>query len=429
MNRTAEAALPRGWYYGWNVVAATIVSQVAANGLTYNAFSLFVHDWSKDLRAPISQLQLAVAGMALVAALGSPIIGSLADRYPARKLFATGLVGIGIFYVAISMATSAWQVIALYGLLVPIALGLCTSVTANPLITRWFTRRLGLALGLSSFGVGMAGVLLPPIIAALLPEVGWRAIWRVGGIFVALVVMPLVVLVIRDRPAERDGLHYLTEDSVASHHPGHHASTARGQQAQHGLGWRQVIARKNFWLLVFIYLPIMAGYGGIGQNLVPYVTSHGLSPLAAGQLLSVLSLSHIAAALVLGLLSDRFGNRLPLAGLAVTVAAGAAALALATGLPAIALGCVLVGFGGGVFTLLAAAMAVEFGASDMGRAFGMGMFFIPLASLTPFAVARAQESTGSYGPALFCLMAIVLLSAVLSLFLFRERARITAIAT
>jgi hypothetical protein len=55
-----DVARPRGWYHGWNIVAVCIVSQVAANGLTYNAFSLFLRDWSRELHAPISRLQLAV---------------------------------------------------------------------------------------------------------------------------------------------------------------------------------------------------------------------------------------------------------------------------------------------------------------------------------------------------------------------------------
>jgi MFS family permease len=412
MYRIAEATIPRGWYYGWNIVAVTILAQVAANGLTYNAFSLFVHQWSTDLHAPISQLQLAVAAMALVCALAAPVIGTFADKYPARRLLGCGLAGIGLFYLAVSMATAAWQVIALYGLLVPVALGLSTSVVANPLISRWFTRRLGLAIGLSSFGMGMAGVLLPPVIAAVLPWLGWRMIWRVGGLCVALLVMPLVVLLTRDRPTEREGLHYLTDDG-----------SARYSHAQHAMGtlsWREVMTRRNFWLLVFIYLPIMAVYGGVGQNLAPYATSHGLSEQTAGQLLSVLSLSHLVATLTLGMLSDRFGNRLPLVSLAALVAVGAVVLSFGASLPTIVVGCVLVGFGGGVFTLLAAGMAVEFGASGVGRAFGMAMFFIPLGSLSPFAIAKAQENTGSYAPALLGMTTLVIVSGLFSL-LLRER--------
>jgi MFS transporter, OFA family, oxalate/formate antiporter len=417
MNRIAAEALPRSrYYYGWNIVAVCILSQIAANGLTYNAFSLFVHDWSTDLQAPISKLQLPLAGMALVCALISPTIGVLADKFPARRLFACGLVGMGVFYIAVSFTTAAWQLIALYGLLVPVALTLCTAITANALISRWFVRRLGLALGLSSFGIGMAGVLLPPLIAALLPEFGWRAIWRVGGLLVVLVVMPLVTLVLRDRATEREGLHYLTDDGSARRHHGH------GGGGESQIRWREVVTRRNFWLLVFIYLPLMAASGGVAQNLAPYASSHGLSQLAAGQLLSVLSFSHLAATLVAGVVSDRFGNRIPLICLAVLVALGEAVLAFATGMPGIALGCALVGLGTGVFTLLAAAMAAEFGASGVGRAFGMAMFFIPLASLTPFVVAKVKENTGSYTGALLGIMVAVVLSGILSLFV-RERRR------
>jgi MFS family permease len=169
-----DVARPRGWYHGWNIVAVCIVSQVAANGLTYNAFSLFLRDWSRELHAPISRLQLAVAVMVLLAALISPVVGALADKYPARRLFACGLLGMSLFYLAVSMATAAWQLLTLYGLLAPLSLTLSTAIPANALISRWFVRRLGLALGLSAFGIGMAGVLLPPVVAVILPTVGWR---------------------------------------------------------------------------------------------------------------------------------------------------------------------------------------------------------------------------------------------------------------
>jgi MFS family permease len=415
MTQSAGSVRQRGWYHGWNIVAVCVLSQVAANGLTYNAYSLFLRDWSAELHAPVSQLQLPIAGMALVAALLSPMVGVLADKYPARRLFGWGLIGIAIFYVAISAVTAPWQLVALYALLAPLALCLSTAVTANALISRWFVRRLGLALGLSAFGIGMAGVLLPPLIAALLPTAGWRMIWRGGGLVVALLVLPLVVSVVRNRPTGGDGNYYLSSDAKSS---SHHAHAATGSP----LGWREVAARKNFWLLLAIYLPMMALYGGCAQNLGPYAASHGFSQQTAGVLLSILSFSHVIATLVFGLLSDRFGNRLPFAGLAVVMVTGAAILAFGAGFPAVAVGCALVGLGGGLFTLLAAAIAVEFGGEAVGRAFGLCMFFIPLTALAPFAVARTQESTGSYVPALMGLAALVIVSGGLSL-LLRERRR------
>lgn len=412
----AEGARARGWYHGWNIVAICILSQVAANGLTYNTFSLFLPGWSTELQTPVSRLQLPVAAMSLVAALLAPMVGTLADKYPARRLFGFGLAGMAIFYLAISQATAAWQLLTLYAFLAPLALCLATAITANALISRWFVRRLGLALGLSAFGIGVAGVILPPVIAALLPKFGWRLIWQGGAAVIALLVLPLVVSFARNRPGSDEGRYYLSSDGQAPRPHGHGAGGA-GQ-----LSWRVVASRRNFWLLVAIYIPMLALYGGCSQNLAPYAVHHGFSQQSAGALLSVLSFSHVVATLVFGLLSDRFGNRLPFVGLAVIMVSGAVILAFGAALPVLALGCALVGLGGGLFTLLAAAIAAEFGAEGVGRAFGLCMLFIPITSLAPYIVAKTQESTGSYAPSLLGLAVPVVIAGGLSL-LLRERRR------
>jgi MFS family permease len=420
MTQSASPGSSRGWYHGWNITAVCILSQVAANGLTYNAYSLFLRDWSAELHAPISQLQLPVAAMALVAALIAPFVGSLADRYPARRLLGWGLLGIATFYAAISFVQQAWQILALYGLLVPLALCLSTAITANALISRWFVRRIGLALGLSAFGIGMAGVLLPPVIAAMLPHVGWRGVWRDGGLIVAVLVLPVVVWVARNRPTAAEGAYYLSTDTELGKPQGHGAHGHGAKSSQ--LGWREVISRRNFWLLVGIYLPMMALNGGVGQNLAPFTVNHGLSQQTAGVLISILSFAHVVATLGFGLLSDRFGNRIPFAGLAIVMVGGAVILAFGSGFPLLAAGCILIGLGGGLFTLLAAAIATEFGADGMGRAFGLCMLFVPVTAFAPFGIAKSQELTGSYATALLTLGALVLVSAILSL-LLRERGR------
>lgn len=405
---------PGPWYYGWNIVAVCILSQVACNGLTYNAYSLFLHSWSTDLHEKISMLQLPIAGMGLMCAVTSPFIGAFVDKVPPRRIFTFGLLGMALFMLGISLAQTTWQIIALYGLLVPLALGCATAMPANALISRWFVKRRGVALGLSAFGIGMAGVVLPPIIAKAMPLVGWRAIWQAGAAVTALVVLPLVVLTIRNQPTEREGLHYLAADGAPAA-PSHHGHGGASQ-----MSWKDVLQRKTFWLLIAVFLPIMAINGGVGQNLAPYAASHGFTQEDAGMLISALSLAHLVATLGLGVLSDRFGNRLPFAGLAVVVAIGAVVLAFGHSLPMAFVGSALIGLGGGWATLLAAAIAVEFGAEGFGRAFGLCMTVIPLSALVPFVIAKTQESTGSYAPSMIGLGVIVLAGGAMIL-LLKER--------
>lgn len=398
------------WYYGWNIVAVAVLSQIAANGLALNSMSLFLHDWARDLHAPISSLLLALLPFSIVVSISSPFIGALADRYSARLLISAGMAGITAFCLLMSMANTVWQMWALYGILFPISLGLSALATANAVVSRWFVRRLGLALGITALGSAIGGVILPPIIAEVMPEIGWRSVWRTGGFVAFLLILPLVALVVRDRPTEREGLHYLSDG----------ASHAEAPQGREELRWTDILKRKNFWLLVLCYTPILGLYGAVQQNMAPIAASHGYNQSTAGMLIAVFSISQVFATLLLGLASDRFGNRLPLASLTGLIAAGAAFLAFGEGLPALMAGAALVGFTGGIWTLMPAAAAAEFGAGGVGRAFGMLMFFLPISALPPSLLAKVQEMTGSYMPALMGLSAICLMGGGAILFM-RER--------
>jgi MFS family permease len=314
--------------------------------------------------------------------------------------------------VGLSFVDATWQFLTLSAVLLPISVALSASLVANAVVSRWFVRRRGLALGLTAFGLGIAGAILPPIIAALMPDFGWRMIWRAAGIIIAVVLIPAALLVVRDRPDDRDGMHYLAAQNDARPNDG------GGENSD--LTWRDIIKRKNFWLLLAAYLPILGLYGGCSQNLAPIVVSRGLSTQAAGALLSVFSVSYVASTLCMGMLSDRFGNRLPLFGLALATSAGGLIFALGQNVVSLCIGIALAGLGGGIWPLLAAAAAVEFGAAAVGRAFGLLTLFVPVIVLAPFIVARFHEVTGSYVPGIAGLAALALLGGSGSLFM-RER--------
>jgi MFS family permease len=299
-----------GWYYGWNIVAVLMIVLISSMGLGVSSFSLFLHDWSTDLKVPISTLQLAVTPGATMSAVSGAVIGGLADRYPARWLIGGGLLAMAVFDLCLSLVNNTWQFLALFALVLPILLNLTTLIVANPLVSRWFVKRLGLALGLTALGVGLAGVVVSKLVAEALPLVGWRGVWRISAGVLAFGVAPLVFLVVRERPTEREGLSYVSGDGGA--HGGHHHAK---------LPQRAIVGRKNFWFIAAMYLPIFSAFQGIAYNLAPIAASHGVDAKTAGTLLVILSLTQMAATPLLGMLSDRFGNRLPFLGLAIVTAA------------------------------------------------------------------------------------------------------------
>jgi len=414
MNSVAGAARTRGWYHGWTIVAAAILSQVAANGIPINAFTLFLHDWAPQFHAKNSTLVLGLIVLGLLSAVYSPVVGVLADKLSARWLFVAGLVGILIFHLGVSLTTETWQFLALFAVVFPPALTLSTAIPANAVISRWFVRRRGLALGLSSFGLSLAGIGLPPLVTALLPLYGWRAIWRAAAVLIAAIVIPFIIWAVRDRPGERDDSYYLTGDggtappSLHGHHPASQLKTF------------DVFRSRVFWIIVIAYLSMLAVYGAAGQNLGPLASIRGLSQQTAGYLVSLFWLSQLVSTLAMGLLSDRIGNRLPLMGLALGTTAGSLLIAFGHGILPLGAGVVLVGASGGMWPLMAASMAVEFGADGFGRAFGLLILFLPLDSPAPFVTAKLQETTGSYTPA-FAGLAVLTLIGAIACFFMREK--------
>lgn len=411
MTQTTEKS--RSWYHGWNVVAACVLSVIMARGIPVNSFSLFVHQWSQELGVPISTLQLMMAPLALTCAVIAPIIGGLADRYPARWLFAAGLLGTSLLLISASAVQSFWQLMAIYALLLPFTLNLSANIVGNPLIARWFVKRRGLALGLAGFGLGLAGMLLPPLIGAIMPEVGWRVVWLGAGLGAAVIVTPLVVLAMRDLPGERDGFDYVA-DRAAQHASSPHRASAGG-----ALGVLDVLKRRNFLIVIAAALPVLGLHGGCLQNLAPIAASRGYSQQTAGMLIAVMSFAQVISTLGLGIISDRLGNRIALAGLGVAAAVGAAILGISGNLIFMGIGAASVGVGAGVWTPVATALAREFGTS-FGKAFGTVIIFTPLVAAMPFAIAWVFEKVGSYAPSLLTIAAVALAGASAAL-LLREQ--------
>jgi MFS family permease len=140
----------------------------------------------------------------------------------------------------------------------------------------------------------------------------------------------------------------------------------------------------------------------------------------AGALISILSFAQLCSTLICGLLSDRFGNRLPLVGLAMATGIGGTMVALGHGAANLSVAAVLIGLSGGMWPLLVAALATEFGANNVGRAFGLLMMFLPVIILVPFIVAKIHEVFGSYTPSLIGLSVLTFLTGAACLFFMHE---------
>jgi len=387
------------WYHGWNVVAVCVLSQVAALGVATNCFSFFLEPWSREFGMPMSTLTLSITLFSVSCAVLAPIAGRICERYSVRHIFVIATLGVVLFHVLIGMASAGWQVIALYMVLMPVAITFSSGIPSQILVTRWFVRKRGLALAFSAFGLAFAGVVFPPIVIWLMKTVGWQKVWWIFGAAILLLVLPTIMLVIRNRPDERDGRDYVPYEIDVDAAP-----------AQ--LSVRSIFSRPNFWMTMLVFVPLQFAYSAVNATFAPFVASRALADDDIALLVGIFSFAALCGKLSVGVLADRYGNRPPLVLVSVCICLGMAWLAFAQGFASLAGGFALVGFSQGVWVLMASCIATEFGSRGFGRAYGIGSAFAPIGALSPPLFARAQEISGSYtggllGMALLCVGSVL----------------------
>ena len=131
--------------------------------------------------------------------VGGMLMGRLADRFGVMVPLLVGAVGLGVGYIAASMAQGIWVFALAHGVLMGL---LGCSATFAPLMadtTLWFARRRGIAVAVCASGNYVGGAIWPPIVQHFVEVAGWRQTYLGLGIFCAL-SMGTLALLMRQRP-------------------------------------------------------------------------------------------------------------------------------------------------------------------------------------------------------------------------------------
>ena len=143
-------------------------------GTGYYAFSLFYKPLEAEFGWGRGTISVAFTIYFVIQALTSPFIGQLVDRYGARKLITLGALISGLGFLWLTFMQDLYS---FYGGYVVIGLGATAMgiVPTTQVVSNWFTKRRGFALGIMSTGIGAGAVVLAPIVGAyLIPGFGWR---------------------------------------------------------------------------------------------------------------------------------------------------------------------------------------------------------------------------------------------------------------
>src|SRR5690349_11855024 len=188
-------------FYGWWVVlAAGIGLALHAGPLIVPTFGVFLKPLSQEFGWSRTQLSLAFSLFTLGATITLPLIGRLVDRYGARQVIVSAVLLFGLSVFSLSfLSAHLWHLYAMYLFLGVVGSG-TTPVPYTKVISRWFDRQRGLALGLAAATFSASASLMPPLAQALIAAVGWRHTYAILGLLVMGITIPVVVLLLKESP-------------------------------------------------------------------------------------------------------------------------------------------------------------------------------------------------------------------------------------
>jgi sugar phosphate permease len=297
----------RRLHYGWVVAAVTFVTLLAAAGVRATPSVLMVpleHEfgWSRQT------ISFAVAVNIFLYGMIGPFAAAIMERFGVRRTMTLALAVITVGVALTPLMREPWQLILLWGVVVGSGTGVTAMVLGATIVTRWFTARRGVVMGVLTASTATGQLVFLPLLATLAETYGWRSVsLTVAG--VAAVLLPIVAFTMRDRPADV-GLAPYGEAG------GPQATVAvTGNPAANALrALRTGLKSRDFWLLAGSFFICGASTNGlIGTHLIPACIDHGIPEVTGASLLAAMGIFDFIGTTLSGWLSDRWNNNYLLA--------------------------------------------------------------------------------------------------------------------
>ena len=285
--------------YSWLILLAGFIILFFNSGSRFT-FGLMLKPMSEDLGWTRGSLTVSVTSFMVISALAMPIYGRLIDRYSLRLILAISVVTASLGLTLVSFVKEPWQFLICYGVVFAVGHAGFSISTISVMIGRWFPKRPGIANSIAISGNGVGQLIIVAIIASLLLSQGWRFSYVVLSVATIALVLPLIVILVRSNPP-------------SASYSGYSESTERisTEAIQFTPSVGKSIISREYILLVILYA--ICGFQDffVATHITSFASDNNVSPEVAGNLLALMGLAALVGVILSGVLSDRYGAKMP----------------------------------------------------------------------------------------------------------------------
>ena len=355
-----------------------------------------------------------------VGAIAAPYVGRALDKYPLRNVMGIGALFMAFGFLGLSFVQNELQFYLVLGLFIGFGASSMGNLATSKLVTNWFDKRRGTALGIAAAGVSLSGVIMPYISAELIENFGWRQGFLVYSAFTFLVVVPLIFRFVISRPEDvglrPDGAMPIKFDDGSIVPP--------AERAPPKVRLLELFKEHNFRMIVLTFSLLFCSMSATLTHMIPRLTDFGYTLVEASLVMSLCAGFGVIGKLSFGWLSDRLSVRKVMAIVIFMQFTGQYLMFSSLDYVTFAIGASMFGYGvGGVVPMHGAVVGKTFGRDRFGAVLGLmrpAMFPIQILGV-PFA-GWIFDVTGSYDIAFQVFLGLYFLAA-LAVSFYRQPAK------
>lgn len=367
------------------VIAGLVGSALGAGPVIFYTLPLLMGPITREFHWGLADFSLVQGISSITVAIASPFLGYLTDRWGARAIMLPGILAFGIVNFLLSFLNGSLTELYIFWFFIGLSAAFVGPVAYSKLISAWFFRHRGLALGISlGVGGGIGGALMPLIVGPIIFAHGWRAAYWTLSAAIIIISLPVAYSLLY----EPEGWRSREKSALPTDAIGMTAAEAR--------------RTRNFWLLTIAQFIGAITLLGVLAHSVSMLTARGFTPQIGIAVLSAAGLTSIVGRIVSGFLLDRINS--PRVSLIFFLAPLIATLLLQYGStrPVIILGGIVLGIGlGAEGEIVSYFISRYFGLRALAEIYSYtyGIFVIG-AGVGPYVFGASYDANHSYTPIL-----------------------------
>jgi len=278
----------------WLIMLAPFLVATVSMGSYQYTHGLFVDPLGQAFGWSRTEVSASLS-FAAVGIITAPFLGRLLDKYGAKPVMLCSVALMGSSFVLRPFMTELWHLYAI-SFLQFMAINGTVMLPAGRLVGIWFKKNRGQVLGITMMGNNFGGLVLPPVIGAILVSFSWQIAYYAIAIMFALVWLYT--------------LKFVSENKVSDSKSNINTRISTDPaQILPGMTLQEAIKTKSFYLIAIITPIGSLAFSMVLPHVIDNYTNAGVSLLAAASCLVVLSTFGMIGKIFWGAVGEKITGR------------------------------------------------------------------------------------------------------------------------